>query len=70
MVEVVVERYQYAYLYYSFILLNYSTRHRNVSVLESYNGRRMEEALQSVGCFYSLVKVALTFKGRTVSTKR
>ena len=26
----------------------YSTRHRNVPVLESYNGRRMEETLQSV----------------------
>ena len=29
----------------------YSTRHRNVTVLESYNGRRTEETLQSVGRF-------------------
>ena len=29
----------------------YSTRHRNVPVLESHNGRRTEEALQSVGRF-------------------
>ena len=30
---------------------SYSTRHRNAPVLESYNGRRTEETLQSVGRF-------------------
>ena len=34
-----------------FALSTYSTRHRNVPVLESYNGRRTEETLQSVGRF-------------------
>ena len=32
---------------------NYSTRHRNVPVLESYNGRRTEETLQSVWRFFT-----------------
>ena len=32
----------------------YSTRHRNVPVLESYNGRRTEETLQSVGRFFTM----------------
>ena len=31
----------------------YSTRHRNVPVLESYNGRKTEETLQSVGRFFT-----------------
>ena len=34
-----------------FALSTYSTRHRNVPVLELYNGRRTEEILQSVGRF-------------------
>ena len=36
--------------------------HRNVPVLESYNGRRTEETLQSVGCFLNVAKVALQLK--------
>ena len=34
-------------------IFKYSTRHRNVPVLESYNGRRTEETLQSVGRFFT-----------------
>ena len=34
----------------------YSTRHRNVPVLESYNGRRTEETLQSVGRFLTTLR--------------
>ena len=34
-------------------LVRYSTHHRNVPVLESYNGRRMEETLQSAGRFFT-----------------